>query len=578
MLHRRLPFIFLFLLLFLEKSLSIQNETELPIIPKPKSQTIGNNTFVINKCTLKKIVNSNPNIKNDINDLLQFYSEKMFYKPIVCNEENSMKNFQNEIRYLIINVNPNQSILLPDDFNQTDEQYNLSIVAENLIIIEAISYAGFVRGIESLAQLINPNTDDNKTYYIDNCPLYVYDYPSYKVRGLMIDLSRHFFQIQVLNNVINAMMYSKLNILHLHLSDDDSYPLESITFPDLTNYTTFKGNNNFYSIQQMKNLIYFAQTRAVHIIPEFDNPGHVRSVGNHPNFTEAVVCHDLINGFKNPGGLNLTINGGPPNGNLDPTMNISYTLVDGIINDILNIFNNSKYIHLGGDEVIYRCWDTRPSIKEYMNEHGIDSYEDLFSLYLANVRQNLTLKNDSKVAIYWVNSATIDIKYSPSDILQYWGNSSFLSTFLQNHPYNPIIISSYDFHYLDCGLGGLYGNGAIWCDPFKSWLMIYSYNLYKFASNSNKILGIIATSWDETTSEVALETKLFPRGISLGEILWSNITEIPDLTSITKRITAQSRRMRLWGIRCNAIGRQWCEDYPEICYANYHQDLNSFIF
>ena len=175
MLHRRLPFIFLFLLLFLEKSLSIQNETELPIIPKPKSQTIGNNTFVINKCTLKKIVNSNPNIKNDINDLLQFYSEKMFYKPIVCNEENSMKNFQNEIRYLIINVNPNQSILLPDDFNQTDEQYNLSIVADNLIIIEAISYAGFVRGIESLAQLINPNTDDNKTYYIDNCPLYVYD-------------------------------------------------------------------------------------------------------------------------------------------------------------------------------------------------------------------------------------------------------------------------------------------------------------------------------------------------------------------------------------------------------------------
>ena len=545
-----------------------KNILELPVIPKPQEANFSNLNITLNICTLRHTIIANPAIKNEVIKLFDFYYNLTFNKKVIC-EKNNLKNQLKDATDFNIEIDLSSKILIPDDFNTTYENYTLDIQA-NYILLKSLSYAGFVRGIETFSQLINPNTNDPKTYVIENGPIYIKDYPSYKVRGLMIDASRHFVPLEYFIPILNGMMYTKLNILHLHLSDDESYTLSSIKYPNLTNYTTYEGNSS-YSVNQMRELIHFAQTRAVHIIPEFDNPAHIRALGNYPDFQPSVTCYDSYPIVKNPAGLNITIYGGAPGGNLDPTMDLTYNFMNNLISDYFNIFNSSRYIHLGGDEVNYNCWDTRPSIKEYMKAHSIANYNDMFSIYLSNIRANITKQNASKVALYWALDPSLQIKYRETDILQFWGKSTWIADLLKQYPNNPAIISTYDFHYLDCGSGSCYGDGTTWCDPYKSWLMIYSFNLYKFVGNQSRVLGIIMPAWSEMINADALEQKLFPRGTALGEALWSNITEVNDLVSITTRIVKQTKRMRNWGVRSNAIGKQWCEEKPDICYAIYNK-------
>ena len=125
----------------------------------------------------------------------------------------------------------------------------------------------------------------------------------------------------------------------------------------------------------------YAQSLGIRVIPEFDNPGHVRAVGFDETFKAAIRCFGKDWANTVPGAYK--INGGPPTGVLDPSMNQTYDLLQGIFTDFGNMFPDNM-VHLGGDEVLQSCFNENPDIKQFMIDKNLSTYDDLV-VYHMNV-------------------------------------------------------------------------------------------------------------------------------------------------------------------------------------------------
>jgi hexosaminidase len=181
----------------------------------------------------------------------------------------------------------------------------------------------------------------------------------------------------------------------------------------------------------MQEVVEYAASLAVRVIPEFDNPGHVRAMGYDPALLGIIRCFnkDWANTVPNA----YKINGGPPTGVLDPSEDLTYSFLEGIFKDMDAIFPDSL-VHLGGDEVFTSCFDENPNIKTFMNKNHIGEYSDLITYYLGRARGILEGVNPSKQAMYWSNEDTMYMQYKTSDILMWWGNSANIDMFKMAYP------------------------------------------------------------------------------------------------------------------------------------------------
>ena len=162
----------------------------------------------------------------------------------------------------------------------------------------------------------------------------------------MIDVARHFYTIPFLRDVIDALSFSKLNVLHIHLTDDQSFPLEVEGYPELTSRGAFGAGittRYVYSRSDMQNLTEYAIQRGVILVPEIDMPAHAASWGsnNASWMTQGSNC-----------GAVPFVHGAV----LDPTDDSTYQLTDAIIRELSLSFPRSSLVSLGGDEVPYQCW------------------------------------------------------------------------------------------------------------------------------------------------------------------------------------------------------------------------------
>lgn len=176
----------------------------------------------------------------------------------------------------------------------------------------------------------------------------------------MIDSSRHFLSIDSIIKLVTAMPLSKLNVLHWHLVDDESFPVELASHPELAQGGKYS-NKETYSLSDMQRVIAAGQLNAVQIVPEIDTPAHVRSWGESASWKA-----------KN---ISIKCNGGTGyNGQFDLSKQETYILAQDVVREINSIFSSSPYIHLGGDEVSSNCWNLRPEIQNFMKMQGIANY------------------------------------------------------------------------------------------------------------------------------------------------------------------------------------------------------------
>eukprot|EP00040_Diaphanoeca_grandis_P018300 m.96192 g.96192 ORF g.96192 m.96192 type:complete len:609 (+) comp26874_c0_seq1:62-1888(+) len=231
---------------------------------------------------------------------------------------------------------------------QTDESYVLTIPASGLCAINAPTVYGAMHGMETLVQLVN-QTD--RTIQ----PAHVADEPRFPFRATMIDTARHWLPVQSILNHIDAMAVVKMNVMHWHLVDSQSFPFVSTSYPQLSAQGAFHPTE-VYTHQDITTIVQAAKQRGIRIIPEIDTPGHVWA-GFAAIDGLLTTCYNSKTG---------AVTGTGP---LDPTKDSTYTFLETLFGEITTLFDEKMFM-VGGDEVDYSCWLSNPSVVAFVHAKG----------------------------------------------------------------------------------------------------------------------------------------------------------------------------------------------------------------
>lgn len=300
--------------------------------------------------------------------------------------------------------------------------------------------------------------------------------------------------------------------------------------------------------------------------------------GAHP---EIVTCANMF--WSPPGSAPLAAE--PGTGHLNPLNPKTYEVVNNVVDDITKMFPDSFY-HGGADEINPGCWEADPSIKAYLAKNG--TLSQLLEMFINSTLSYILSQN--RTAVYWEDvllGANVKVASSllPPEhvILQTWNNGPNNTKKLVSSGYRTIVSSS-DFYYLDCGHGDFIGNdsqydqppfvdqgnGGSWCGPFKTWQIIYNYDIaYNLTEEESKlVLGGEVALWSEQADPQVLDSRIWPRASALAEALWSgnkDETGKKRYAQATDRLIEWRNRMVRRGIRAEPIQPLWCIKHPGMC-------------
>jgi hexosaminidase len=397
---------------------------------------------------------------------------------------------------------------LPVQSVREDEAYTLTIddkggalAAENAL--------GILRGLETLLQWVR---QDGGKYYLP--AVAIKDKPRFPWRGLLIDAGRHWQPVEVIKRNLDGMAEAKLNVLHWHLSDDQGFRIESKKFPKLQQMGS---DGNYYTQQQVKDVLAHARERGIRVMPEFDVPGHATSW--------LVGYPELAAG---PGPYSIERRMGIFEPALDPSREEVYKFLDAFIGEIAALFPD-EYFHIGGDEVTGRQWNASTSIQSFMNKNGLKTNGDLHAYF--NGRLSRILAAHGKKMVGWDEIVHPDL---PRNIVVHsWRSPEGLAA-NANNGFDGILSWGY---YLDL-IKPASRHYAV--DPIPAGSAIAP------AARAH-VLGGEACMWSEFVSPETIDSRIWPRLLAVAERLWSP-QETQDVADLYRRMDVESRRLEEQGL------------------------------
>jgi hexosaminidase len=388
-----------------------------------------------------------------------------------------------------------------------DESYTLDVSA-NEMRIHAATADGAIHGMATLAQLIEPGPDGYSA-----AGVHIEDRPRFPWRGLMLDVCRHWMPVDVIHRNLDAMMAVKLNVLHWHLSEDQGFRVESKRYPRLQELGS---NGDYYTQDQIREIVEYARDRGIRVIPEFDVPGH--SGAWFPGYPELSAS---------PGPFTL---GGRGGSEMDPTKESTYAFLDGFIGEMAQLFPD-PYYHIGGDEVNPRAWNQSASIQAFAKEHGLKDAAAI-QVYF-NQRLLKIVQKYGKTMVGWDE---ILVPGLPTDaVIQSWRGQKSLSEAAAKG-YRGILSWGYyldhlrpaSFHYAVDPLGG----------PDAAALT---------PEQARRIMGGEACMWAELVGPETVDSRVWPRTAAIAERLWSP-ANVTDVHSMYTRLEPVSRNLEFTGV------------------------------
>src|SRR5262249_50320607 len=257
-----------------------------------------------------------------------------------------------------------------------DESYILEVSSTGAKL-NAANPLGVLHGLQTFLQLVEVTADGFAAPAVT-----ISDQPRFAWRGLLIDVGRHFIPSFVLKRNLDGMEAVKMNVLHLHLSDNQGFRVESKKFPKLQE----QGSEGlYYTQEEMRDLISYARDRGIRILPEFDMPGHSTSF--------FVGYPEIASG---PGPYALDRKWGVLDPAMNPTEEKTYKFLDDFIGEMAKLFPD-QYFHIGGDEVNGKEWDANPKIQEYRKAHNLKSNEELQAYFSQRVQKIVSKHGKSAV-------------------------------------------------------------------------------------------------------------------------------------------------------------------------------------
>jgi hexosaminidase len=238
----------------------------------------------------------------------------------------------------------------PQPLPDSDESYTLKVDADGAII-SANTRFGALRGMETLLQLIQNGPENTAIPWVT-----IEDAPRFPWRGLLLDSARHFIPLNDIKRQIDGMAAAKLNVLHWHLTDDQGWRFTSKRYPKLTQLAS---DGQFYTPEQMREIVRYAADRGIRVVPEIDMPGHASAI--------AVAYPELMSA---PGPYEMERHWGVLKPVLDPTKEATYTFAEAMVSELAAIFPD-PYLHIGGDEVDDSQWKQNTAIQKFMRDNKL---------------------------------------------------------------------------------------------------------------------------------------------------------------------------------------------------------------
>lgn len=511
---------------------SISNES-IGIIPLPSTYELKPGTFYITGQSSIGIDKSDP----EMTALANYFNEEI-----------------SDATGFSLPVNNSGTIIfqLGEHKELGEEGYQLSISSDQLIL-SAYKHHGIFNGIQSVLQLLPPEIK-SKTVQADatwsiNC-IEVTDKPQFAWRGLMLDVSRHFFTKQEVKKFIDQMAEYKYNVFHWHLTDDQGWRLEVKSLPGLTAIGAWRaprvGNwwerepqlptdslsyGGYYTTEDIREIVEYAQQRYVTIVPEIDIPGHsMAALSAYPE---------------------ISCTGGPFHVNVGNTFYTkienslcagneqTFEVLDSVFAEVARLFP-SPYIHIGGDECYKGFWEKCSKCKMRMQKEHLKNLEELQSYFVKRVAA--MVQKRGKQVIGW--DEILEGGLAPETIVMSWrGMKGGIEAAKQGHS---VIMTPTDHCYLD------FYQGDPTVEP-NTYSMLrlqdcYKYQLIPDSVDASLIMGGQGNLWTESVPHYRqVEYMIWPRALAISETLWTD-ARLRNWKFFVNRVEQQFERFDRSGV------------------------------
>jgi hexosaminidase len=452
------------------------------------------------------------------------------------------------------------SILLQtDSINITQPEMYILEIKNQQVILKAKTLRGYINGMQTLLQLFP--LQSSATVALPSCS--ITDFPRFMYRGMHLDVVRHFFSTAYIKKYIDYLTFHKFNTFHWHLTDDQGWRIEILSYPKLNSVASWRDSTlighfkdspivyqherygGYYTRKEVKEIIEYANIRGITIIPEIDIPGHSRA---------AITAYpELSTDPTAKWGVAATWGMYNRQNNVLAPTPATFIFLQKIFNEIADLFP-SEYIHVGGDECSKMWWKKSETTKNFMKQKGLKDEVALQTYFIEQVSNYLKQKNKKVIGWHEIMEGKLDT----STIVMNWSNDAkaieaaskgFAVIMTPGKPY-------YFDHYQSK-------------DP-KDSLAIHGYNpleaVYQYdpvpasiakKGLSNKILGAQANVWTEYIGySTKVDYMIFPRMTALSESLWTNPAQKNYNNFLQRLKTNIIPRYQFWN-------SSWFKDYEK---------------
>jgi len=480
-------------------------------------------------------------------------------------------------RIAICNPGPNATgnILLTTqnaDASLSPEGYELSVTPDS-VVIRAPQPAGLFYGAQTLLQLFPPEVFSTNTVHIHDpdsiwqipC-VHIRDWPRFAWRGLMLDVSRHFFTKSEVETVLDLMALHKLNKFHWHLTDDHGWRIQIKKYPRLTsigawrpdvgfglssNSTTAYGPHGryggFYTPADIREVVSYAAARHIDVIPEIEMPGHSSA---------ALAAYPQYSCTGGPFTNRETA--GVFDGIYDPAKPETFQFLNNILAEVIPLFPY-RYLHIGGDEVPKKTWTNSPDCQALMQREGLKNAQELQSWFTRRIEKIVSAHG--RTIIGW--SEILQGGVATNAVVMDWlGNAATAARTGHDVVMSPTAYCYFDFY--QSTNHAVEPKAASWHNAL-TLAQVYSYD--PMPTNlppelQPHILGTQANLWTEWIPNLAhVEYMYFPRACALSEIAWSSRATL-DWSDFQRRLTIQSQRFDKMGVNYRHANRERSEPHP----------------
>jgi len=476
--------------------------TDLELMPYPKQVLPGEGTFRLRgDFTIAVKGQANPRLYHAASRALRRLSGRtgLFFPQDMITRKSSADTGD----LMITCMRPGRVVLYED------ESYRLRIKPDR-IELDCTTDIGGLYGLETLLQLLQADGDG---YYFPE--IVIEDQPRFPWRGLLIDVCRHWLPMEVMERNLDAMAAVKLNVLHWHLSENQGFRVESKLFPKLHELGS---DGLYYTQEQIKAVIAYADDRGIRVMPEFDMPGHTTAW--------FVGYPELAAG---PGPFTIEREYGVKDPVMDPSKESTYQFLDAFWREMTALFPE-EYVHIGGDENNGKMWDANADIQAFKKAQGLADNHALQAYFNKRVLEMLT--RYQKKLVGWDEILHPDMP--TNSVIQSWRGTQALieaaqkgyTSFLSNGYYIDLCQPA-SYHYLN--------------DPIPAGSPLND-------EERKRILGGEATMWSEIVTAETVDSRIWPRTIAIAERLWSP-ADLRDIDSMYRRQQRISLQLEELGVQ-----------------------------